>query len=70
MVYDIGVQLGRGHTHQIAAPLDEQLRREQMAILDRREELLRQMIDELTDLTIEAWERFGAEIEPDREMNS
>ena len=69
VVYDIGIQLGRGHTNQIAAPLDEQLRREQMVILDRREVMLRQTIGELTDLTLEAWESFGEQVRGAREVS-
>jgi len=62
VAYDVGVQLGRGHVNQIGAPLDAQLRAEQMRILDRDQEQLGQAVDDLTRLTLEAWELFRAEV--------
>lgn len=58
VAYDVGVQLGRGHSRQIAAPLDAQLRAEQMRILDRDRLNLEQAVKDLTRLTFEAWELF------------
>jgi hypothetical protein len=62
VAYDVGVQLGRGHVNQIGAPLDAQLRSEQMRILDRDEDRLEQAVKELTELTFDAWERFRLEV--------
>ena len=58
VAYDVGVQLGRGHPNQIGAPLDLQLRREQMRLLARDRELVQRQRHELAELVIEAWKRF------------
>ena len=58
VAYDVGVQLGRGHPNQIGAPLDLQLRREQMRLLARDRELVRRQRHELAELVVAAWERF------------
>jgi uncharacterized protein (DUF2252 family) len=58
VAYDVGVQLGRGHPNQIGAPLDLQLRREQMRLLERDRELIRVQRRELAELVVEAWRRF------------
>jgi hypothetical protein len=58
VAYDVGVQLGRGHPNQIGAPLDLQLRREQMRILDRDRELIKGERHDLAELVVEAWQRF------------
>ena len=55
---DVGVQLGRGHPNQIAAPLDLQLRRELLALLDQHEVRFRQAVRALTEEVIAAWGRF------------
>ncbi len=60
VAYDVGVQLGRGHPNQIGAPLDLQLRREQMRLLARDRELIVRERRELAELVIDAWERFRA----------
>jgi hypothetical protein len=59
VAYDIGVQLGRGHPNQIGAPLDLQLRREQMRILERDHDKIKQAVEDLTLLSLEAWQQFG-----------
>jgi hypothetical protein len=59
VAYDIGVQLGRGHPNQIGAPLDLQLRREQMRILERDYDEIKQAVEALSQLSFEAWQRFG-----------
>ncbi|MCP4204057.1 MAG: DUF2252 domain-containing protein [bacterium] len=61
VAYDVGIQLGRGHSNQIGAPLDTQLRREQVRILDRDRDRLRQAVRELAELTLEAWQMFRTE---------
>lgn len=61
IVYDIGVQLGRGHVRAIASPLDVQLRRTQADYIERHDEQLRRAIDRLTEASVTAWERFMAE---------
>jgi len=60
VAFDVGVQLGRGHPNQIGAPLDLQLRREQMRILERDRELIQRQRHELAELVVEAWQRFHA----------
>ena len=60
VAFDTGVQLGRGHPNQIGAPLDVQLRREQMRILERDDERIKHAVEELTSLTLEAWKQFTA----------
>jgi hypothetical protein len=61
VAYDVGVQLGRGHPNQIGAPLDLQLRREQMRLLARDRELIVRERHELAELVVAAWERFRAQ---------
>ena len=39
---DVGIQLGRGHTRAIASPLDSQLRRAQLTLLDELESDVRE----------------------------
>ena len=58
VAYDVGVQLGRGHPNQIGAPLDLQLRREQMRILKRDRDLIMGERHELAELATDAWRRF------------
>ena len=58
IAYDVGVQLGRGHTKQIAAPLDHQLRRREREIVDEHERALRRNIGEFVERTEAAWRRF------------
>lgn len=58
---DVGLQLGHGHVQQIAAPFDEQLRAEQLSVLDRLEPRVRAAADELTTITLESWEAFRRE---------
>ncbi len=58
VAYDVGVQLGRGHPNQIGAPLDLQLRREQMRLLARDRKLIKSQRHELADLVTAAWQRF------------
>lgn len=58
VAFDVGVQLGRGHVNQIGAPLDAQLRAEQLKNLDRDEPRLRTAVRELAELALEAWEDF------------
>jgi hypothetical protein len=58
---DVGVQLGRGHPNQIGAPLDLQLRREQMRLLARDRDLINRQRRELAELVIAAWRRFREE---------
>ncbi len=60
---DVGVQLGRGHTNQIAPELDQQLRREQIRVLDRDEEHIKSARKDLARETIIAWRQFKASAE-------
>jgi hypothetical protein len=64
---DVGVQLGRGHTNQIAPELDQQLRREQLRVLERDAEKIKQARRELATETLIAWKQFrkrAEELEP------
>ena len=58
VAYDVGVQLGRGHPNQLHPPLDSQLKREQLRLLDRDEELIREITRNLTTRVREAWQMF------------
>ncbi len=60
VAFDVGLQLGRGHVKQIAQPLDLQLRREQMRLLDRDAQKIKSTCRELADLVVRAWNRFVA----------
>ena len=63
---DVGIQLGRGHTRAIASPLDSQLRRAQLSLVDDLEDEIRELSEELTQRTVSAWEWFRSEAEPVR----
>lgn len=58
ILYDIGVQLGRGHPNQIAAPLDEELRAELLDFVLDYHDRLHVEIQVLTDQVREAYEDF------------
>lgn len=58
IVYDIGVQLGRGHVNAIATPLDVQLRHAQSEYIARHEDELRGLIARLSVHTTETWREF------------
>lgn len=60
VAYDIGVQLGRGHPNQIASPLDLQLRRELMRLLERDEPHIEAACRSLAAEVEDAWRRFRA----------
>ncbi|NIR51659.1 DUF2252 domain-containing protein [candidate division KSB1 bacterium] len=65
VVYDVGLQLGKGHPKQIAAPLDLQLRREQLRLLIKYEQVLKETRKELAQLAISAWEGFCLQVNKD-----
>ncbi|MFQ5865875.1 MAG: DUF2252 family protein [bacterium] len=58
VAYDIGVQLGRGHVKHIGAPLDLQIRRKQLQIVEKHGAELKQACRELFEQTVAAWEKF------------
>lgn len=60
VVFDIGIQLGRGHPKQIATPLDLQLRREQLRLLSRYENRIKETRLQLAQMTVAAWKQFCA----------
>jgi len=62
VVYDIGVQLGKGHPKQIASPFDVQLRKEQLLFLEKHENKIKKSCRYLTHLTVQAWKEFCANI--------
>lgn len=61
VAYDVGVQLGKGHIKHIAYPLDLQLRREQLRLIDSARDQIAAACDELARLTVDAWEMFCRE---------
>ena len=60
VVYDVGVQLGRGHP-KIAAEFELQIRRAELRWLSDNRERLLDLVDELADATRIAWKRFVTE---------
>lgn len=58
VVYDIGVQLGKGHVKHIAAPFDLQLRREQLQIIDKHKAEFVVACQDFADLVVAAWQKF------------
>jgi hypothetical protein len=60
LVFDVGVQLGRGHPKDIT-PDDSQLRRAELESLDRYQPKIERTIDELLEETVRAWEAFRTE---------
>ena len=62
VVYDIGIQLGKGHVKAIAAPFDLQLRREQLQTLDQCEDKISEASITLTQEVVHAWESFCARL--------
>ncbi|HJL43501.1 MAG TPA: DUF2252 family protein [Myxococcales bacterium LLY-WYZ-16_1] len=65
ILFDIGVQLGRGHPYQIAAPLDAELRRELRSFVDGNHDRLHYEINEMTAQLRKAWTTF---VEQSREL--
>ena len=63
VVYDVGVQLGKGHVKHIASPLDLQVRRKQLEILNRYEPEIKQVCVEFTKLIVNSWEEFKESFE-------
>lgn len=63
VAYDVGVQLGKGHVRHIGAPLDLQLRLEELRLITRRQEEIKQGCVELESLTLDAWAKFKKNIE-------
>ena len=61
VAYDVGVQLGRGHPNQIAAPLDLQLRKALLTLLVKHEADFRRGVRSLAADVQDAWHRFAAE---------
>ncbi|MGD8858490.1 MAG: DUF2252 family protein [Myxococcales bacterium] len=61
VAWDVGAQLGRGHTLHIADPLDSQLRYAERMMLMRYRDEIDEAIDAMTRETLDSWERFRAE---------
>lgn len=55
---DVGLQLGRGHPNQIAAPLEDQVRQRQLELVKELEPRLRQTIKEMAADTLASWLLF------------
>jgi hypothetical protein len=62
IVYDAGVQLGRGHPNESLQSETDHLRG--MLLKRLSEDRLQAMVSELADDTIAAWERFRAALQP------
>ena len=65
VVYDVGVQLGRGHPNQIAAPLGRQLRQALSAMIDEHEMAILDAVRRLADEVYAAWSRFPGALTQD-----
>ena len=61
VAFDVGVQLGRGHANQIAAPHGAELRRAQLQLIDQHQTELLRATDALAAETVAAWTRFRGE---------
>lgn len=62
IVYDVGLQLGRGHTRKIAAPLDSQLRRAQLQCVEELDSQIKRAVAEMSAATYEGWAHFRREV--------
>ncbi|MBN2011844.1 DUF2252 family protein [candidate division KSB1 bacterium] len=62
VVYDVGVQLGRGHIKHIATPLDLQVRRSQLQLLNEQEMRLRTDCGRFAQQVDDAWKQFCDEL--------
>ncbi len=62
VVYDVGVQLGKGQVKHIGAPLDLQIRRMQLQIINTHEAEIKRACQELTELTVAAWKEFCSKL--------
>lgn len=62
VAFDVGVQLGVGHVLHIAAPLDAQLREEQLTLVQTLEGEIRTAVDLLTRQTLDAHEQFARQV--------
>ena len=60
LVFDVGVQLGRGHPKDIL-PDDAELRRAELESLNRYQGKIERTIDELLEETVRAWEAFRSQ---------
>ncbi len=60
IVYDVGVQLGRGHPKAVASPHDFQLRKALLGVLDEYEPDIDRRLVELTVGVNQGWQQFRA----------
>ncbi len=60
VAFDAGVQLGRGHTTEIAGPVEQQLRHDVARLVERDAEKIQASCRELAKEVTDAWERFAA----------
>lgn len=63
VAYDVGVQLGRGHTKHIADPFGVQLRRAQLRYLAEQSVYLHAQSREMTEQVIAAWQQFCTRVD-------
>ena len=68
IVYDVGVQLGRGHPKQIAAPLDFQLRQAQLRWLEKHSDELIRVCGIMAEDVEESWKEFSEKVSPDQRV--
>ena len=69
IVYDVGVQLGRGHPKQIAAPLDFQLRQSQLRWLEQYDNKLLKACESLAEEVEYSWKRFSEKVMTEERAN-
>lgn len=58
IAFDVGVQLGIGHTTGIASPFDDQLRHAQRVMLERNRWRFRKSVEELAERARDGWKLF------------
>ncbi len=58
VAYDVGVQLGKGHVKHISAPLDLQFRREELQLIEKHTQEIKNVRTDLANNVIQAWNRF------------
>ena len=61
VVYQVGLQLGRGHIREFATPFDQQLRRAVRDMLRDYGPRIRATIDDMTRRTLASWQHFREE---------
>jgi len=63
VAFDIGIQLGKGHPKQIAAPLGLQIRYAQLRWLDQHQQKMKSTCRQMTDEVIQCWKFFCSRVD-------